>query len=160
MKINPKLDLILERVVEVSPEQIWQAWTQPEILKQWFCPRPWQTVDCSLDLRAGGVFRTVMQSPEGQQFVNEGCYLELIENKKIVWTSALLPDYRPIPKAQNGADLLFTAQILIEPHLLGAKYTAIVMHATEADCEKHINMGFHMGWGIALDQLVATQKQK
>lgn len=68
MKINPKLDLVLERVIDVSPEAVWDAWTKPELLKQWFTPAPWKTVECSIDLRQGGAFSTTMQSPEGQQF--------------------------------------------------------------------------------------------
>lgn len=79
---NPELDLILQREVDVTPEQIWHAWTTPEHLMKWFCPLPWKTVACEIDLKPGGIFRTVMQSPEGQQFPNIGCYLEVIPNKK------------------------------------------------------------------------------
>lgn len=76
--INPELDLVLEKEVDVLPEEIWHAWTTPEHLKQWFCPLPWKTIDCEIDLKPGGLFRTIMQSPEGQQFPNCGCYLEVI----------------------------------------------------------------------------------
>jgi len=103
-KPDPKLDLALERVVDVPPSLVWAAWTTPEYVKQWFTPAPWRTVDCEIDLRPGGVFRTVMRSPEGQEFPNEGCYLEVIENEKLVWTGALKPGYRP----QTTAGELFT----------------------------------------------------
>lgn len=108
---DPTLDLFLERVVEVSPHLVWAAWTTPEYLKRWFTPAPWQTVDCEIDLRPGGIFRTVMRSPDGQDFANAGCYLEIIENEKLVWTAALKPGYRP--QSPAGA-LLFTAMILLE----------------------------------------------
>jgi len=94
-KPDPKLDLVLERVVDVAPNLVWAAWTRPNYVKQWFTPAPWQTVDCEIDLRPGGIFRFVMRSPEGQEFPNEGCYLEVIENKKLVWTGALKHGYRP-----------------------------------------------------------------
>ncbi len=55
---NPELDLMLERVVDVSPELMWATWTTPELLKPWFCPLPWKTVECEIDLRPGGIFRT------------------------------------------------------------------------------------------------------
>ena len=64
---DPKLDQVLERVVDVPPSLVWAAWTNPEQVKKWFAPAPWQTVDCEIDLRPGGVFRTVMRSPEGKE---------------------------------------------------------------------------------------------
>lgn len=75
IKPNPELDLMLERVVDVPLERIWAAWTTPELLLPWFCPLPWKTVACEIDLRPGGRFHTVMKSPEGQTFPNDGCYL-------------------------------------------------------------------------------------
>jgi uncharacterized protein YndB with AHSA1/START domain len=157
-KIDPNLDLVLERIVEVKPELVWKAWTQPEHVKKWLTPAPWKTVDCEIDLRPGGVFRFVMQSPEGQQFPNVGCFLEVVENRKLVWTVALLPGFRPAARPENGADLFFTAIILIEPHLKGTKYAAIAIHPDQATCKKHKEMGFHEGWGKALDQLVELAK--
>ena len=55
---DPNLDLILEREVDVPRESVWAAWTRPELLKKWFTPAPWTTVDCEIDLRPGGIFRT------------------------------------------------------------------------------------------------------
>lgn len=154
---NPSLDLILERIVEVSPERIWQAWTQPELLKKWFTPAPWKTVECEIDLCTGGLFRTLMRSPDGQDFPGAGCYLEVIENKKLVWSNALLPGFRP---AILGPDeFYFTAVISLDAHPQGTKYTATVIHGDEASCKKHNEMGFHEGWGAALDQLVTLLKK-
>src|SRR6266478_3046269 len=133
---DPKLDLVLERVVDVAPNLVWAAWTTPEYIKKWFTPAPWQTVDCEIDLRSGGIFRFVMRSPEGQEFPNLGCYLEVIENEKLVWTGALKPGYRP-QNAQGGVPFLFTAVILMEPHGTGTKYTAIAIHGDEDGARKH-----------------------
>ena len=155
--MNPKTDLVLERVVDVKPELVWKAWTTPEYLKKWFTPAPWKTVHAEIDLRPGGKFHTVMESPEGRRMPNTGCLLEVVPNRKLVWTGALLPDYRP---ADLTADVpfVFTAVIAMEPHGGGTKYTATVMHSNEGGREKHEAMGFHHGWGAALDQLVAMAK--
>lgn len=160
-QFDPVLDLLLERIVDVSPSLVWQAWTNPEHLKKWFTPKPWETVDCEIDLRPGGMFRTVMRSPEGQEFPGMGCYLEIIPQKKLVWTNVLEPGYRPATPAVGGKEcdeILFTGVISIEAHEAGSKYTALVMHRTEQDRKKHEDMGFHEGWGAALDQLVAYMK--
>jgi len=156
---NPKLDLVLVRVVDVPRYAIWKAWTNPEHLKQWFTPAPWQTVDCQIDLRPGGIFRTVMRGPQGEEFTNTGCYLEVVENERLVWTGALGPGYRPIAHtATPGHSFLMTAAILLEPRGLGTKYTAVVLHGDEESRKKHDEMGFHEGWGKALHQLVELAK--
>lgn len=155
---DPSFDLLLERTVPVSPELVFKAWTTPDILMQWFCPLPWKTVECVIDLQPGGIFRTVMQGPEGESFAGDACYLEVIENEKIVWTSALGPGYRPKGDfgKESGTDMFcFTAVISMSPTEGGCKYSALVIHSNEADKAKHEAMGFHHGWGAALDQLVA-----
>lgn len=153
MKTDPALDLVLERVVDVPPELVWIAWTKPEYLKKWFTPAPWTVTACEIDLRPGGIFSTTMRSPEGQEFPNVGCYLEVVPQRRLVFTDALLPGYRP---AQNP---FMTAIIAIEPHGSGTRYVATALHNDEAARKKHEEMGFHQGWGTALDQLVAHAKK-
>jgi uncharacterized protein YndB with AHSA1/START domain len=151
-KPDPKLDLVLERVIDVPPDLVWTAWTTPEHLKKWFTPAPWTTTDCEIDLRPGGIFRTTMRSPEGQEFPNIGCYLEIVPNRRLVWTDALLPGYRP---SENP---FLTAILTLEPRGEGTLYIATAIHRDEASKQKHEEMGFHDGWGKALDQLVAHCK--
>ena len=137
--MDPALDLLLERAVAVTARFLWRGWTDPEVLKQWFTPPPWRSVECEIDLRPGGRFRTVMRAPEGQEFENVGCYLEIIPNEKLVWTGALGPGFRPRP-ATSAA---------------GTPYSALVIHGDEESCRQHEKMGFRQGWGLALDQLLA-----
>lgn len=158
---DPARDLVLERVVDVPPERVWAAWTTPALLKQWFTPAPWTTPHCELDLRPGGVFRTVMRSPDGQEFDNTGCVLEVVPGEKFVWTGALGPGYRP-----RGADelrdvpFLFTAVITVEPDGNGGtRYTALAIHGDPGASARHAEMGFHQGWGAAFDQLVALARR-
>ena len=159
-QLDPKLDLLLERIVDVPRELVWRAWTTPEHVKKWFTPAPWTTVECEIDLRPGGIFRTVMRSPEGQTFPNVGCYLEIVENERLIWTNAVAPGYRPNPSpaACPGDSFYFTAVISLEPHGSGTKYSALVMHADPASRKRHEDMGFHDGWSAALDQLIRLAK--
>lgn len=152
---NPELDLILERVVDIPKHLIFQAWTQPELMKQWFCPKPWQTIEAEVELFPGGRMYTVMQSPEGVKYPNEGSVLEVIPNERLVWTSALGKGFRPLE-----SDMPFTGMILLEDHPEGTKYTARCLHKTAAHRQQHADMGFEQGWGICLDQLVALMKTK
>ena len=91
---DPELDLVLERVLDIRPELVWAAWTQPEHITKWFTPAPWTTPEAALDVWPGGQFHTVMCSPEGERVDNTGCFLEVVDQRKLVWTSALGPGYR------------------------------------------------------------------
>lgn len=152
---NPDLDLVLERTVPVPPDRVWAAWTDPELLMQWFTPAPWKTVAADLDVRPGGRFLTTMESPEGEQFPNAGCYVQAEPNRLLVFTSVMTEDFRPVAPSNGAGDLPFTARIELEPSADGGThYRAIAMHASEDACKQHADMGFADGWGAALDQLV------
>lgn len=151
--IDGELDLVLEREIDAPRELVWAAWTRPEHLVRWFTPAPWQTVDCEMDLRPGGIFRTVMRGPGGEESGGSGCFLEIVENEKLVWTDALLPGFRP------SASPFFTAEIRLAPSGEGTRYTAIARHATASARKQHEEMGFHEGWGRALDQLVQVARE-
>lgn len=148
IKIDPKLDLVLERNIDVPRELVWKVWTTPEHLKHWFCPKPWSVTECELDPRPGGIFRTVMRGPEGQEFPNLGCYLDVVPNERLVFTDALLPGYRPSEKP------FFTAILDLYPTGTGTRYVATALHRDEAGRKQHEEMGFHDGWGTVVTQMV------
>jgi uncharacterized protein YndB with AHSA1/START domain len=156
---DPDLDLVLERVIDVPRRLVWAAWTRPELIVQWFCPLPWKTTDCQVDLQPGGRFQTTLQGPEGPGFTNTGCFLQVIDQELLVWTGALGPGFRPLAKdAAQVHPFLMTAFIALEDAAGGTKYTALVRHGDVPGRQAHEQMGFHAGWGKALGQLVEHAK--
>jgi uncharacterized protein YndB with AHSA1/START domain len=152
--LDPTRDLELVREVDVPPSLVFRAWTTPELLKRWFAPKPFETPEAEVDLRPGGIFRTVMRSPDGQEFDGTGCVLEVVPDQRFVWTGALGPGFRPQP-----AEMPFTGIIELEPTPSGGtRYRAIAVHQSEEDNRKHAEMGFVEGWGTCLDQLVEVVK--
>jgi uncharacterized protein YndB with AHSA1/START domain len=151
------LDLSIERFVALAPETIWAAWTLPEHLTEWFTPAPWQTVEAEVDLRPGGVFRTVMRGPAGEEGGGAGCYLVVEAPHRLVWTSALGEGFRP---NDVGDEFAFTAELTLVPSEGGTTYRARVMHATIEGCAQHAEMGFVEGWNAALDQLIAYMSSR
>jgi uncharacterized protein YndB with AHSA1/START domain len=146
------LDLSFTRVVPLAPLLVWQAWTKPEHLVRWFTPAPWRTLEAEVDLRPGGIFRTVMQGPAGEHFDNVGCWLEVVPHQRLVWTDALEPGWRP--SAKPFVSVILTLDAVAE----GTRYTARVLHKDAADRDRHAAMGFQEGWGKALDQLVELMR--
>ncbi len=149
---DPKLDLELKREVDVSPQLVWRAWTEPELLMKWFTPAPWRTTACELDLRPGGKFRTVMEGPAGEKHDNTGCVLAVVPHQLLVFTDALGPGYRP-----TGSGFM-TGSVSIAPSGTGTLYIARAVHKDAEGKKQHEDMGFHQGWATALDQLVALAK--
>lgn len=154
--LDPDRDLVLERMLDLPPERVWAAWTEPDLLVRWFTPAPWRTVECVVDLRPGGRFDTTMQSPEGDRYPNGGAYLVVEPERLLVFTSTMTEDFRPAPPSNGADDLPFTARIELTPTSDGGThYRAVAIHPTAELASKHREMGFHDGWGAALDQLVA-----
>jgi uncharacterized protein YndB with AHSA1/START domain len=158
---DSRLDLSLRRTIDAPRALIWKVWTDPEHVKKWWAPAPWTTVECELDLRPGGIFRTVMRSPEGQEFPHVACFLELVENERMVMTSALEPGYRPARDPLGSKDevldcahIPFTAILTLEERAGKTHYSVVVLHKDEADRKRHEDMGFHDGWNTCLDQLI------
>ena len=112
-------ELVLVRETDVPREKLYAGWTQPELIVQWFTPKPWQTTAAEVDLRPGGTCKTTMRSPEGQEFPNIGLYLEVVPNEKLVFTDAYGPGWEPNP------NLFFTAVLTFETLPSGrTRYTA------------------------------------
>ncbi len=155
MTARTDCDLVIERVVDVPPALLFKAWTTPQHLMPWFCPKPYRTIGCEIDLKPGGRFFVQMVDPDGNKLPAEpGCYLEIVPDRKLVWTSALGPGYRPLDP--TAAPWFFTAVLTFEPHGDGGcRYTATALHSTREHAEAHEKMGFSEGWGKVLEQLVA-----
>ena len=70
-------EIVLTRVFDAPRHLVWDAFTQPELLKKWFGPRGWSLSVCDVDLRVGGGFRFVLRGPDGNEMGMRGVYREL-----------------------------------------------------------------------------------
>jgi len=149
-------DLVLERTLDAPIDLVWMAYTDPEHLKQWFAPKPYQITECELDLTPGGIFRIRMVGPDGFDTGHgtPGCVLEVEDQRKLTWTSALGPGYRPNEMGEGCESFPFTAIVTFEDAGNGkTAYRAVAIHKDIADKEAHEKMGFHDGWGTVASQL-------
>ncbi len=147
-------ELSLTRIIDAPREKLFRCWTEAELMKEWFCPKPWRVSHAEIDLRAGGANLIVMNGPNGEEFPNRGVYLEVVQDEKLVFTDAYVSAWVPSAKP------FMTVTITFED--LGGgrtRYTAICRHWTEEDKKTHEAMGFHEGWGICADQLAELAKR-
>ena len=153
--VNPDLDLTISRVIRAPRAAIWQAWTDPDKLEQWWVPAPARCRVQALDPRPGGAFETVY-SEDGEHFGPHvsGCFLEVVPGERLVFTDTLLGGWRP------AEGPFMTAVITLRDHPEGTEYAAHVMHKSQADRDNHEAMGFFDGWGTVADQLAALVEQR
>ena len=158
MQLNPDLDLELERLLAAPPALVWRCWTEPELICKWFCPKPWFVSEAVVDLRAGGRFFTLMNGPDGERVPNEGSFLEVVPQRKLVFTDMFGADYAPSAVPLSGAGLSFAAILTFDPEGSGTRYRAVARHRSRQDADSHRKMGFHEGWGAATAQLEELAK--
>jgi uncharacterized protein YndB with AHSA1/START domain len=144
-------ELTITRFINAAPAKVWTAWSRPEHLARWWIPAPIECEVIKLDLRPGGGFETRMREGEGpfQPHV-EACFLDVVPEQRLVWTTALAEGWRP-----TEPWLALTAIITFTPEGPGTRYSARVLHKNAADSHKHAELGFDEGWGTTIDQLAA-----
>jgi len=142
-------ELVITRLIDVPREKLFRCWTDPALIVQWFTPPPWKTIRADTDVRAGGSSNIVMQGPDGTEMPNQGIYLEVVKNERLVFTDAFTSAWVPSAKP------FFTGVLTFENEDGKTRYTARARHWTVEDAKAHEAMGFYVGWGIATDQLAA-----
>lgn len=145
-------ELSITRLMEVPRDKLWRCWTEPELLKQWFCPKPWSVSMAEIDVRPGGFSHIVMRGPNGETHDADGVYLEVEPERKLVFTDAFTRDWMPSGKP------FMTAIVTFGDEDGQTRYTARARHWTAADRDAHMQMGFEPGWNAAADQLEALAK--
>lgn len=78
--------LELKRVLPVSRKRVFAAWTETDLIRQWFAPGDMQTPVAEIDLRVGGNYRIVMQNAAGETHSPSGVYEEIVPDEKLVFS--------------------------------------------------------------------------
>ena len=145
-----KSELTISRHIAAPPAAVWDAWSDPAKLAQWWIPAPIICRVDQLDLRPGGGFVTRMREEGATDFQPhvDGCLLEAIPNERLVFTTVLTEGWQPVDPW-----LALTAILTFEAKDGGTLYSARVLHKSPEESAKHEEMGFYEGWGTAIGQL-------
>lgn len=150
--LDPALDLVLTREIAAPRDLLFECWTSEEHLPHFFVPKPHKVTACTLDVRPGGACNTTFDV-DGTIMENNGVYLEVIPNEKLVFTDAYTTGWKPNPEPFMTAILTFED--------IGAgrtRYTAVARHRNPTTAQQHKDMGFFDGWGTVVTQLEAYAK--
>jgi uncharacterized protein YndB with AHSA1/START domain len=134
--------LTIKKTFHVPVQTVWEAWTEPGHIAQWWAPKGMKVTIVQHEFKPGGKWKYTMPMPDGSEFISEGEYLEIVEHEKIVTTANFIPMTEGV-----------TMHILFEEKGDSTDFTFSIIHPTEAYCRQQEQMGFYNGWGTAFDRL-------
>ena len=134
--------LTLQKVFNVPVKLVWEAWTNPEYIIQWWAPKGMKINVIEHDFKVGGRWQYSMPMPDGNLFISEGEYLEIEQYKKIVTTA----NFKPMTE---GVEM----HVQFEEDNDKTNFTFSVVHDTEEYCKQQEKMGFYNGWASGFGRL-------
>lgn len=150
--VDPALDFVIERFIDAPTSLVWEALTTPAHMKEWYMPKQWGRVaNAEIDLRPGGMLSIDIVVGDGHEVPNLGCIVEVIPERRLVWTSMLFPGYRPAV----FDDIPITAIMTMQSEGSGTRYTFTGLHRSAEDLQKDMESGWAEGTTIVQDQFVA-----
>jgi uncharacterized protein YndB with AHSA1/START domain len=79
-------EIVISRVFDAPREVVWNAWTDPKQVVQWWGPRGFTTTIHEMDVRPGGVWRQTMHGPDGTNYPNKSVFLEVVKPERTVYS--------------------------------------------------------------------------
>ncbi len=145
--------LSITRMIDAPRDVVWRCWTEVDLLKQWYCPKPWTVPEADFNLKPGGRMNCTMAGPDGERVENVGCFLEVVPRERLIFTDAFSEGYMPRGETFMTGFVELSAAAGGQTQMIwGAR------HATKEARQKHIEMGFEPGWNAAADQLNALAR--
>jgi uncharacterized protein YndB with AHSA1/START domain len=149
--------MVITRVFDAPRALVWEAWTNPKYVMQWWGPTGFTVPFCKIDFRVGGKFLCCMKSPDGQEGWNGGEYHEIVPHEKIVYSlyfadsngNKVEPEHYGIEhEAIDGARDV----VIFEDFGSGQTKLTMIGNETMEDAK---NSGQLEGWNQILDKVAA-----
>lgn len=157
----------IKRIFDAAPDMVWKAWTEPELIKQWWGPEGFSAPSIKVDLKVGGKYVFAMQGEKGTEWENvmysAGIYKEIIPNEKLVVTDYFSDeDGNKLPPKTFGQDQDFpdemTVTVLFNETTDGKTELVLTYPKpeTEAQMKAMIASQMEAGWNSSLDKLAKS----
>jgi uncharacterized protein YndB with AHSA1/START domain len=148
---NTSRTLSITRHFNAPRAAVWRCWSEGDLLKQWYSPKPWTVSVADIDVRAGGKSQIVMNGPNGEVNPIHGQYLEVVDGVSQTFSDAFVGDWMP----GAAAPFMVGYVILSDAPDGGTNMEWGARHWSDEAFEQHKAMGFEFGWNAAADQLDA-----
>jgi uncharacterized protein YndB with AHSA1/START domain len=132
--------ILITREFAAPRELVWRAWTEPDLIAQWWHADRGSIVSIEMDLRVGGAWRYVMRATNGFEVAFHGECREVVPFERLVSTEV----YEAVPDEPAVNTAVF------EDFGAGTRLTLLVEHATQAGRDMHVNSGMEDGLQDAL----------
>jgi uncharacterized protein YndB with AHSA1/START domain len=110
-------EIFLSRTLNAPVALVWEVWTQPEHIANWWGPTGFTNTISTMDMRPGGEWNLVMHGPDGKDYVNKSVFKEVTLHKKIVYEHVSYPKLvATIEFEEQGDQTLITWHMLFESH--------------------------------------------
>ncbi len=132
----------IKRTFDAPIKLVWEAWSKAEHITNWWGPKGMEVKIIEHDFRVGGKWKYSMTMPDGNEFISEGIYREIVEHEKIISSA----DFKPMTE---GVEI----QALFEESGDQTHFVFNVVHPSEEYCKQQEKMGIYNGWGSVFDRL-------
>lgn len=144
------------RSFDASLDDVWQAWTESELLDQWWAPKPYMAVTKKMDFRVGGYWQYAMKGPQGDESWCKESF-EVIEPKTLIKNAVNFCD------EEANIDENFPTMYWTKNFIERGEETEVsidIKFATKGDLEKIVEMGFEEGFKMGLNNLGELLKSR
>jgi uncharacterized protein YndB with AHSA1/START domain len=153
-------DFVISRVFDAPRELVWQAFTDPAHMKEWWGPKGCTIVSSKMDFRVGGTYLGAMRDPAGNVMWAKFVYREIEPPRRLVWEHSFSDEAGGLtrhPLSQTWPLKLLTTVTFDEP-LRGQTGVTLRWSPLEATAEEQSTFdaahdGMRQGWGGSFDQL-------
>jgi len=155
-------EFVISRLFKAPRQQVWEAWTRPEILAQWFGPKGVTSTIKTFDLRPGGTMHGRMDRPDGSVMWVKFAYREVVAPKRLVWEHSFSDEHANIVPSPFGGPwpLRILSTVTLEEEGAGTRLT-LVWRPLDASAEERqafaaMTDSMTEGWGGTFDRLGET----
>ncbi len=161
-------DFVITRIINAPRVLVFEAWTYPKHMAQWWGPHQFTNPICELDVRPGGTWRIVMVGPDGVEHPCKGVYREIVEPERIVMTidhSDLSDEWHDMvnpnrPKGQGKPALEALSTVTFDELEGKTKLTIRTRFESAAIRDLLLKIGMDEGWSQSLERLMTVVSAK